>query len=98
MPVATYTSWNLRHRSVGAEGELLSLQGGYVPFVRTRQERVARGDPRPALLERYKDFEGYLAKYRAAVASLLSAGYLLEEDRELLETYARRNEKRFREE
>ncbi|HEV3339557.1 MAG TPA: alpha/beta hydrolase domain-containing protein, partial [Pirellulales bacterium] len=49
-PIATYTSWNLRHRSIGAENELLALTGGYVPLAKTAELRLAAGDPRPSLL------------------------------------------------
>ncbi len=42
VPVATYTSWNLRGESIGAAGELLSLQGAYIPFPLTRAARKPR--------------------------------------------------------
>ena len=32
VPIGTYTSWNLRSRSLGAEEELLGLSGGFIPF------------------------------------------------------------------
>jgi hypothetical protein len=80
VPVATYASWNLRHDSIGAEGELLSLQGSYIPFSRTTEERVAKTDPRPALLERYLDFAAYQYRYLAAADNLVADRYLLEED------------------
>jgi hypothetical protein len=80
VPVATYASWNLRHASIGAEGELLSLQGSYIPFSRTKEERTARGDPRPAIPERYRDFADYQQQYLAAAKELVAARYLLEED------------------
>ncbi len=80
VPVATYTSWNTRNRSVGAEGEMLGLQGGYIPFARTQTEREQRGDPRPALLERYRDFEDFRTQYRAAVDRGVAQRTLLAED------------------
>lgn len=80
VPVATYASWNLRQASIGAEGELLSLQGGYIPFPRTKEDRVAAKDPRPALLERYRDFADYQKQYMTAAEDLVAARYLLEED------------------
>lgn len=80
VPVATYTSWNTRGRSVGAEGELLGLQGGYIPFAKTKAERERSGDPRPALLERYRDFEDYRRQYQAAVESGIQQRTLLAED------------------
>ncbi len=80
VPVATFTGWNLRHESLGAPAELLSLAGGYIPLPRTAKERRASGDPRPAVLERYRDYEDYLAQYRAAARKLIEEGYALEED------------------
>ncbi|MGH7137577.1 MAG: alpha/beta hydrolase domain-containing protein, partial [Pirellulales bacterium] len=79
-PIATYTSWNLRHRSIGAENELLGLSGGYVPLAKTAAERTASGDPRPAILERYHDFDDYREQYMAAARKLVEERYMLEED------------------
>src|SRR5262249_47674657 len=56
VPVATYTSWNLRSRTAGAENEILSLNGSYIPFAKTVMDQKKSGDPRPALLERYRNF------------------------------------------
>ena len=78
--VATYTSWNVRNRGVGAENELLGLSGGYVPFVKTKADREQLGDPRPALLERYRDFDDFRARYRAAVDRAIEQRTLLAED------------------
>jgi hypothetical protein len=80
VPVATYTSWNLRNESVGGVGELLSLQGGYIPFAKTKADRERTGDPRPALLERYRDFADYQTQSMAAAEKLVRERYLLAED------------------
>jgi hypothetical protein len=80
VPVATYTSWNLRDESIGAAGELLNLQGSYLPFAKTKAERERTGDPRPALLERYRDFDDYHSRSLAAAQKLVTQGYLLAED------------------
>ncbi|MFM9965906.1 MAG: alpha/beta hydrolase domain-containing protein [Planctomycetaceae bacterium] len=80
VPVATYTSWNTRNRSVGAENEMLGLQGGYIPFVKTQAEREQRGDPRPALLERYRNFADYRQQYRAVIDRMIEQRTLLSED------------------
>ncbi len=79
-PVGTYTSWNLRSRSIGAANELLGLSGGYIPFLKTKAEREQSGDPRPALLERYSSFAQYAQQYRAAVDALVAQRYLLTEE------------------
>jgi hypothetical protein len=80
VPVATYTSWNLRSRGVGAENELLALSGGYVPFVKTKADREDLGDPRPALRERYRDFDDFRVRYRAAIDRGIEQRTLLAED------------------
>jgi len=43
-------------------------------------ERLAAGDPRPAIAERYASREDYLARVRKAAEALVTAGYLLDED------------------
>ena len=70
----------MRDQSIGAAGELLGLQGGYIPFLRTRAEREKASDLRPALLERYRDFADYQQQYLAAAEKLLHERYLLAED------------------
>jgi hypothetical protein len=95
VPVATFTGWNLRHRSIGAESELLSLAGGYVPFAKTADEREASGDPRPALLERYRDFDDYLQQFTTATRELIDAGYLLPEEETSQLDFARRQRELF---
>ena len=80
VPVATFTSWNLRSPEVGAETELLKLNGSYIPFSRTAQDRKRTGDPRPALLERYRNYEDYRAQFLATVRSMIDQRYLLPEE------------------
>ena len=78
--MATFTSWNLRTRDSGAENELLTLAGGYIPFSKTVADREQTGDPRPALLERYRDFGDYRTQFAAAARKLIEQRYILEED------------------
>jgi alpha/beta hydrolase family protein len=80
VPVATYTSWNLRSASVGAAGDLLALQGGYIPFPLTRAIRLESKDPRPSLAERYGSYDEYERLYMEASERLVARGYLLAED------------------
>jgi hypothetical protein len=78
-PLGTYTGWNLRQ--VGfAKDELCRLLGMFIPFRKTRAERLAAGDPRLSLEERYGDHAGYVAAVRAAAGALVSQGFLLPED------------------
>lgn len=88
VPVATFTSWNLRHRNVGAENELVGLAGAYVPLRRTQSERQGSGDPRPALLERYQDFSAYQRQFLSVAAQLVKDRYVLDEDLPRMEAAA----------
>ncbi|MFN4259586.1 MAG: alpha/beta hydrolase domain-containing protein [Gemmataceae bacterium] len=80
VPVATYTGWNLRRREVGAEGQLASLFGSYIPFPRTKAERIATGDPRLSLEERYGTFAAYRDNFAAQGAEMVKQRHLLQED------------------
>ena len=80
VPVGTYASWNLRNESVGAAGELLSLQGSYIPFAKTRAEQEANQDPRPSLDRLYPSYDDYEKRYLAAAQERISQGYMLPEE------------------
>jgi hypothetical protein len=89
-PLATYTGWNLRRREVGAEGMLASLLGSMIPLPRTRAERVASGDPRQSVEERYGDPAGYRKRFAAVCKELVAGRYMLPEDADRLTTDAER--------
>ena len=80
VPLATYTGWNLRHPQIGAPDRLMSLSGATIPFAATRDERMAKGDPRRSIAERYPSKTGYLEAVRREAQRLIDAGYLLAED------------------
>jgi hypothetical protein len=80
VPLGTYTGWALRKRELGAENELVSLAGSYIPFARNASEREASGDLRRAVLERYKNFDDYRSRYAAAVSELQQERLLLDDD------------------
>ncbi len=85
VPLGTYTGWSLRKREIGAENELLSLAGSYIPFPKTASEREATGDPRRAILERYENFDDYCTRYATAITELREQRLLLDQDaRQLL--------------
>ncbi|MBV9635613.1 MAG: hypothetical protein JO163_08505 [Methylobacteriaceae bacterium] len=77
VPVATYTGWNLRKRPA-EEG--CDAAGMYIPFARTKAERLQTGDPRLSLEERYPDHAAYVRAVAAAADELGRQGFLLEED------------------
>jgi hypothetical protein len=78
-PVATYLGWNLRWTGY-AEGELCDLYGSYLPFARTRAERLRTGDARLSIEERYPDHAAYVDAVARAARQLGADGFLLAED------------------
>jgi len=78
VPLATYTGWALRagaHNNDGCEGS-----GQYIPFAKTKAERLASGDPRLSIEERYSDVDTYRALMEKAINGLVQSGYLLPVD------------------
>lgn len=96
VPLATHTGWNLRHREIGGAGQILSsggatggtLAGATIPFPATKEERLAAGDPRLSIAERYPSPEDYRAQIQAAAMEIRAQGYLLSEDLDELLTQA----------
>lgn len=79
VPHGTYTGWALRREGL-AFNEECTLQGQYIPFAATLEERLATGDPRLSLEERYGSHGEYVRLVAAAAADLVSEGYLLQQD------------------
>jgi hypothetical protein len=80
VPLATHFGWNYRDASIGAPEHLAGEIGSYIPFPRTRAERVKTGDPRLSIEERYATKEAYMEKIRAAANGLVSRRFLLAND------------------
>ena len=51
VPLATYTGWALRAGAQAGDG--CEGAGQMIPFAKTKAERMASGDPRPSVEERY---------------------------------------------
>jgi hypothetical protein len=79
VPLGTYLGWNVQASGYYA-GQQCGFQGGFIPFAQTRAERMASGDPRPSLEERYGTHAAFVAKVRAAANQLVAGRYLLAED------------------
>ena len=60
------------------------LQGGMIPFAKTRQERLANNDSRLSLEERYGTHKGYVDAVRVAAAKAVVEGFLLSDDADVL--------------
>jgi hypothetical protein len=79
VPIATYTGWNLGRRDRFEDG-FCSLTGSFVPFARTKQERLDAGDERLSIEERYPNKDAYVAAVRRTANKLISARLLLPDD------------------
>ncbi|MFV8341056.1 alpha/beta hydrolase domain-containing protein [Flavobacterium sp. XS2P39] len=79
VPLGTYTGWSLRKSGFG-EGDLNSLEGMFIPFKSTKTERIAVGDNRLSLEERYGSHEGYVSAIKKATEILIKERFLLVED------------------
>lgn len=87
VPRGTHMGWAPR-RAGYAEGELIAL-GAYIPFAGTRAERLASGDPRLSLEERYVTPADYVRRISDAARALCEEGLLLAEDVERIIDEAR---------
>ena len=81
VPIGTYTGWNLRREGF-AEGDQCGGTGSFIPFATTRAERVAAGDPRLSIEERYPNHEAYVRAVTSAVDALVRDRLLLNADAE----------------
>ena len=87
-PIGTYTGWNLGRKDRFENG-LCNLQGSFIPFAPTRAERLAVGDPRLSIEERYPDKQSYVSAIEAAARELTAKRLLLPDDADLLVSRAR---------
>jgi Alpha/beta hydrolase domain len=77
VPLGTYTGWNLL---ASAPKDECSAMGSFIPFARSKAERIAAGDPRASLEERYETHGRYVKAVEAAAERLVSERLLLPED------------------
>jgi hypothetical protein len=77
VPLGTYTGWNLM---ASAPRDECSAMGSFIPFARSRADRIAAGDPRASLEERYGTHERYVKAVETAAQRMLSERLLLPED------------------
>lgn len=78
-PIATTTGWALRAAAFGGPDGCES-SGQWIPFATTEAERLATGDPRKSLEERYEDHDGYVREVTKAAEKLLKKRFLLPDD------------------
>jgi hypothetical protein len=82
-PLGTYVGWNIVSEGF-FKGQICNYAGGMIPFATTRAERVASGDPRLSLEERYRNHEGYVDAVKKAAANAVGQGFLLQSDADRL--------------
>ena len=75
VPIGTYLGWNVQTAGYGRGGGC-GFFGGFVPFARTRAQRLAAHDPRLSLEERYGDHAGFVARVKAAIERQSADGWL----------------------
>ncbi len=78
-PLGTYLGWNTFRAGVFA-GHGCGFQGGWIPFAKTKAERIANRDPRLSLEERYGTHDGYVAVVRKAAEQAVTDRVLLPDD------------------
>jgi hypothetical protein len=78
-PLGTYLGWNTVRAGFFA-GQGCGFQGGWIPFAKTKAERLANHDPRLSLEERYGTHEDYVARVRRAAEQAVRDRFLLSED------------------
>jgi Alpha/beta hydrolase domain len=80
VPLATYTGWALRAEDEPESADGCDASGQRLPFAETKTVRLAVGDPRLSLQERYKDHATYVSLVTAAARRLQHERLLLEDD------------------
>ncbi len=85
-PLGTYLGWNITAGGARPfhQGQICNYVGGMIPFAKTRAERLASGDPRLSLEERYGSHDGYVAAVTRAAAGAVARGFLLQADADAL--------------
>jgi hypothetical protein len=78
-PLGTYLGWNVTVSGF-ARGQQCGFSGGFIPFAATRAERIASGDERPSLEERYGSHAAYVERVRRSARQLVRERLLLQED------------------
>ena len=83
VPIGTYSGWNLFNVQFPEDG-FCTLQGSFIPFAQTKQERLTLGDTRLSIEERYPTKDSYVSAFKASVEKLTKDGFLLQQDADRL--------------
>ena len=80
VPLGTYTGWNVTVPPLPGLRYLAGLVGAFVPFTGTREARLAAGDARPSIAERYRSRQEYLMMVSRATQMLIDQRFMLASD------------------
>jgi Alpha/beta hydrolase domain len=82
-PLATFNGWGLLKQEFGgAAPDICQQLGQFIPFANTKAERMAAGDPRLSIEERYPDQAGYVRAVKEGAETLVRDRFLLVEDQD----------------
>lgn len=84
VPLGTYTAWNWRSPEFARFGFISGLNGAFIPFARTRAERLAAHDPRLSIEERYGNRQGFMHAAAASIDHAIAKRFLLPIQREAI--------------
>jgi hypothetical protein len=79
VPLATYTGWALRSGPQANDG--CEAAGQYIPFPKTKADRMNSGDPRLAIEERYASLSAYSSAVEKALDEMIAKRLMLPEDK-----------------
>jgi len=80
VPLGTFTGWNVTIPQLSELRYLAGLIGGFEPFALTKEQRLANGDSRLSIAERYSGRQDYLDKVKRAANDLVRQRFLRAED------------------
>src|SRR5262249_45644576 len=83
VPLGTYTGWNVTADGFD-KGKICLLNGSFIPFSKTKEDRTASGHARLSLEERYGSHSKYVDQVKAAAEKAVTERFLLREDADRL--------------
>ena len=79
VPLATYTGWALRSGPQANDG--CEAAGQYIPFPKSKADRMNSGDPRLSIQERYASLSDYSSAVERAIDEMIAKRLMLQEDK-----------------
>jgi hypothetical protein len=80
VPLGTSLGWNTRKAEIGNREYLARWDGSFFMFALTKKERLATGDPRPSIEERYESHSNYVSRIAEASQRLTQERLILAEE------------------